>query len=662
MTTYRVFLLFWLLLAVFDQAFSFGGRLAPMKKVVKVYKEDEPDRKMAFIKFDNMSGIEDVEYLREDIPRALYSHFNNKDHTITVSTNELKPVWKQQAAYDEKVYPYYVEDATSSATAPLSGVETKTDSTASTPTDTSNNSSSAGGAAEQKKTEGFDSSKKYKENPQKLAEWMEENFKDGETFFFKRTEGDDQAKDKKVTFYMANKTNYYVDARNSDFDPKYLINDQKIKEFVIRDFDKETKTYEKVIFRESNRFLRRFRTVNQVMSIKNAKLDGIVSSLNEKNYDYALYGQIVQADVKSSTDEVVKSVLSGVLVKIFLVRAQSRQIELVYEKVINPFNIYNELSSIPAIVLASIQNKPMARDISFADNLGDSYIYLNDAFVGKTPLTLKSFPTGDYTLKIWNKDAELDYRSLLENKNLMVEQDDFGDEKRIYLKISETKNNPPIKFSLISNNSRGAMEVNVEGSESETKLYLDSKLTTVFQNKASLNLPTGDYFLSLNNDPQYQVVRILVPVKPNAIAKIHVNFEELKPIPLWQRQLFDHDRNYKMFGVLSGIFGLTTIGLWIYTKDLANQLNELDAKSQQNTRVYSDLTRKSSNTSIAYFTMFGLTILVAVLSIASRVAQVKQAEYTMGYGNNKNKLYQLEYVPINPSIKDKIDNIDRKKP
>ncbi len=186
-----------------------------------------------------------------------------------------------------------------------------------------------------------------------------------------------------VTYYIKKKKYDYIDAHINDnltqFTNQALYsiktNHLGLKYFFIKDTSKK-----------------QFLIEDKLYQLKKIAIEKFIKQISS---DYCIYGNY-KADS-----------IGGLELNIFLIYKHSKKISLVTKKKIKSNLFYESIKEITLEILSFIQEKPLVNvNLSVTSTPPGAYLYLNQVFIGKTPLHLTKIIKDNYEYKIWHPNAD----------------------------------------------------------------------------------------------------------------------------------------------------------------------------------------------------------------------------------------------------------------
>ena len=390
------------------------------------------------------------------------------------------------------------------------------------------------------------------------------------------------------------------------------------------------------LFIETNDYYRNLEVKNGVISVKTNTLPHLLEHLKNGNADFAVYGQLRQA------------ANSDIELKIFLIRTKDNSIELIYKKIMAPEKLFEEIAILPRLVLGSIQKRDVVNHIYFNSSLSDTFVYINNQFIGKTPLTIFSFPVGEYNFDLWHPDGDLDVkRSTKENKFVisnfsLTHSIELGDIVHRYkITIDSNLANSSNYFYFREKIDAGTLKVTTDKG-SNTVLHVNSELKEQFNNTTQFALPTGEHFLILSNE-HFETVQMLVPVKKDLITEVQVRLQPHREIPKWKKPLYNYDLNTKIFGGIGGTLFLATLINYLQYNDSILKRETLRQSGQIDTPAYDYINEKQFNEVVSLYTVGTLAAGSLLATLISRILHIKSNVSKISWEGEPRKSFKIKF-------------------
>lgn len=619
----------------------------------------------------------------EDLLRSLYLKFKGIPQ-ITVSTNDLITSWsKDVQSYSVKIYSNYVVEEPDSwvdkdtrehrkkdreeaekrkklfqtkEENQKSEDETKVkDQLEETNEDLSEEKKKQKqeevSKLKNKKLEDFTSEEMdyLSENVENLEKWKRKNFSNQtpvHEIAYKRDKWGE------TSFFFFKKGVEYVDARLPNFDESMLKKDDKIQEILIWDKDERTGKLEKVIYRETNRYKRNLKVQNSAIKVvRKMMLPQVIKHLREsERADFAVHAKLSSGKKRGQTK-----------IQVYLIRTASGEMELIYKNTFFISDLQKHVDQASSNLLASLQGVPLIKDIQFISDQKDAHVYLDDAYIGKTPLKI-NYPAGIYKFHFWKDNHDwdpsdtfrlnsdklmLDYvpsedaKDKLAHTNLWLCIDSRVSKDLVYLSFKEKEE---VKKS-------GYVYVQSYNPVPQSKIFLDNFLVGIFEKNVMFSAQRGERILSFV-PPGYRSIDGIVPVYSDFVSVVNVKY---LPTPNYE-QIEQRADMYKISSRVLALSGGFSFLLWFTSFLLANQswdkemlLKNIYTKKSIDTpspaaqmyqKYYDTFSTIQQASLYSSLSLFSLGVFFKILEIKTRVTPVYNP-------NRQNKNFKIRYVPVN---------------
>jgi len=424
-----------LVITLLCTAFSMAGRVKPPKKIYQIYATDKPQRTIAFMTFDNLNKSKTNIYGEIDIPKNIAFGLRYIK-TIQIGPGDVIPTFHNLNMYQTRVFKQPFNRKVQITTNIFK----------------------------------IDENKKKLKKPAIITNIDPSTnvfFSDlitNEAFVFSTT--NEVNGKKEVTSYSKNSNTLYNDPHLAGFS----LDDIKSNQQLMTNYKKSGKP-SKFVLQETNHFIRKFVVINSIHKSSYLNLSEI---LNQVKADYILFGNFYL-----SKNNLMK-------LKIYLINTHTRGLEMIFNKNIMPENLYEEISIVPHIILATIQHKRMIKSVAFHSRPRGAYIYLDNKFIGTTPFTQKLFPEGNYDFNLWYPGGEIDFsksfdthsasNSMVRKGFLLKKDNKWVIKKILYFRNLEHTTN---FFFIKKKPGMGKLHLSLE-KNSNANIYLNSKLIGFF--------------------------------------------------------------------------------------------------------------------------------------------------------------------------------------
>ena len=334
--------------------------------------------------------------------------------------------------------------------------------------------------------------------------------------------------------------------------------------------------------------------------------------IKEINSDYCIYG-----NYKGDS-------IGGLELNIFLIYKHSKKIHLVAKKKIKSSLFYESIKEITLEILSFIQKKPLVNaNLSITSTPPGAYLYLNEVFIGKTPLRLTSMIEGNYKYKIWHPNAD---SPKIEAESVNINP---KESKLIITKNNQKKSKLNFVFKLKKN--QGNLSMTTRNTK-KSDFYLNTHLVKKNTNTFSTNLKSGHYFIKVKEEA-YLPRWFKIDIHENQLLSIDFNLETKKK-DLWQDFFLNHSRNNKVFATLSMISFGALIFSFSQSLELQDQLQpSIKNNYQSSTQYFNTLEDQlnfyqqlSSSLIITSLTSFTIAILSKIFKIQKDNTKIETIE------------------------------------
>ena len=188
--------------------------------------------------------------------------------------------------------------------------------------------------------------------------------------------------------------------------------------------------------------------LNFILKHNQKKIKGLFSELSKNKMDFAIIGSF-----KTTQKNALK-------LSILMINRGEQTITEIYNTIVKPEDLFQELIILPELILSKIQEKQVVSRLKFSSKPPGAFIYLDNVYQGRTPFTLNSYPHGLSSFKIWHPEGIIDTRSS-PNSNILLSERYIND--RLFnrntnqvevtryfshLKINKDLNDKEIKFKI----------------------------------------------------------------------------------------------------------------------------------------------------------------------------------------------------------------------
>ena len=377
---------------------------------------------------------------------------------------------------------------------------------------------------------------------------------------------------------------------------------------------------------ETNDYYREFVMENTLISIKTNTLPNILSHVNKKGADFAVYGQLHEAGRKK------------IELRLFFIKTKKREFKLIYKRLVSPENLYQEMAVLPGIILGIIQERKIVNNILFDSNLKNTYVYINELYVGKTPLTIFSFPQGKYSFNLWNAKGEFDVKKNQEKESFIVDNfslnNKYGTNTIIIDSNLDFSSN---YFHFKERTDTGKIKITTDKG-SNTVLHVNSILEEKFDSNASLTLPIGQHFLILSNE-NFQLSKMLVPIKKDTITEVNIRMRPISKPSKW-----DHSLGTKIFATVGATLGLATVINYLVYGDSLIKRDTIRYSGQINSPAYNYFNQKQANEVVSLYTLGGLALGNIIFAFISRILDIKSNVSKIYWEGEPNRYFKIKFV------------------
>ncbi|HBE02379.1 MAG: hypothetical protein A2096_01785 [Spirochaetes bacterium GWF1_41_5] len=235
--------------------------------------------------------------------------------------------------------------------------------------------------------------------------------------------------------------------------------------------------------------------------------------------------------------------------RIYLYEQRDQSIRLLWNFTSPPLYIFENLSEVKYHILSGLQHIPLSGSLTFSSEPPDVYVYINNIFLGRTPLILPCYPAGDYSLRLWLENYELK-KKLSPDAGSASELKKQNSEIRLTLSASQSYSN---HFHMEKTAGKGEFLIKTVNTPAD--IHINSDLTAHAVTNVSGEMESGLHFLKISAS-NYITAWTLFPVRENERTDIAVRLKSSR-VSLLARLLFNHRANAMLFFnaglVLSGI-------------------------------------------------------------------------------------------------------------
>lgn len=423
-----------------------------------------------------------------------------------------------------------------------------------------------------------------------------------------------------------------------------------------------------MVFAESNGYVRTLEVVNQIWEGKNIAV-GDVLAMNGSDY-------LVTGDMKALPE-------NHLLLSLYLFNQRKGWVKQIFKKDLVPERWYEETATVPQIILAEIQGRDIATNITFTSSPPGAFVYFNEQYIGATPFTLVAWPAGDYRVRLWHANGFFDgagTREYLSTNFATPSAWVFSNRHELTSIHLEKKFSGTTQHALfLRDNRAGTFRLAVKGPPAD--LYLNSQLIAVRTNAWEDRLETGSYFLELRvpkkapengtngltnlaalatltnqsprpNDarvsnqsaveegPLYGKKLIRLQIKHEALTDLSVLLKPLPPPSPLGRFLFDHYRNTKIFLILT--MTLTAAGSYAFYRYLSYD-DKFRAASAQGSGAASFYNSQANYWRYWALGVGGGAAGAGILTLISRILDVTSTEIRIETDYNHSPDVQFRY-------------------
>lgn len=682
------YLSIFLTLLFIASTFSCAGRPNPLIKEERIYQTDKTSRKLMFIEFKNNTGKPENNYLKKSIPQTLYRDLKGNKR-IKIPENDLILSWNNFNSFITHTYTHSLSNGRMHITPsneipnlPVYFVETNVISEKEFQViyrlGASNVKYINARFDKRYKLEEF--SKLNQNNPHYIEQFeifdtnmiisnerlftnvdvivsvnsnFKTNFESETVTSFIQTnveisiETNTTNLSTNITYVQTNFTNssrqvvtnttnlleMYVTNYSTNYKTVYQTNYE-----IATNVSTNTKTNTNVsLFVETDNYYRQLDVHPQVAITKTNTLVQILNYANQQGADFAVFGQLNKAEG------------NFIQLRVFLIKTYKSTVELIYDKKIASHKMFEGVAVLPGVVLSAIQLLKGVANISFDSSLPDTYVYIEDQFVGKTPMTLFVYPEGKYSLSLWHPQGEIDIEKTLK-KNRLV-SNNFLLKKRVIRKkttyhhtinIDSNLDNSTNYFYFKKKEDTGIINI-VTDKGSNTVLHIDAKLSEEFDTNAQIELATGQHFLVLSNK-NYELLKMLVPVKKDTITDVNVMLKPKKIIPEWKRPSLNYALNKQIFGAIGATLFFAAIINGILYNDSIVKREALRQSGQINTPAYDYYNQKQFDEVVSLYTVGSLSLLSLVTSLTFRILEVKDNVTPLLWEGSRDKYFKIKFI------------------
>lgn len=360
---------------------------------------------------------------------------------------------------------------------------------------------------------------------------------------------------------------------------------------------------------EGNYYLPEVSDEKKKLSVESSlyQIDGVESLaelLDDKAVDYFIYGTYSQISRRNF------------LLSVYLIYPSKRLVGHVISKKLEVSSLREDLQEVPVAILAFIQGKKVIENVNFKSASKGGLLYLDNVFSGTLPVKINKLVEGEYNFRVWHPTksyALLDDRKE-EKENLLIDEDDLE-----------------IDFQSSERLKWGELDVQITNSVS-ADFYLEGVLKGADTTSYQSVLPEGNYVLKVSRT-NFNTLYIELPIESSATTQLYFSFEPKKEKKLWEKRLFNHDRNARIFAALGFIAAGATMASYMETLDREDRLRSVEKKIEDNyygtqsrdaLDQYVNQIRKDYDTALAISAslFFGVTVpmfLIATISYSLNI-------------------------------------------
>jgi len=538
--------------------FSFAGKIPPPQKDLIVSYKDKPDRSVGFISFDNLSDNTNHDYLKTEIPRTIALQLKNKKY-IHISSNHLFPD-VQYGIYAKKVFSNYISRiSVRTNKIYLKSISNLLDETnflkriGSFSTNSSNFSNALlqytritndiipAATASNREPVSNQPFYIYTNITTNVSKRTNEYYYDVLTNSGFVTAKTNIITNRKKTYtsytaYLYKSNINYISPAVSNFSSTVLSNYHYVMT------NKLYAEYPGVyILEEHSNFIRKFKIDNRIYTGSNYFLERMLSEIKA---DYVIYGSFKTGH------------FNQIFLEVYLVNKRLNSVENIFRKNIRPAFLTEEIAVIPKIILAAIRRQQLVTNITFTSTPSGAYVYIDNNFIGNTPLTMEAYPEGVYDIRLWLPDGEMDLTNTLPvlhdtqagvvtNSNLIVsrKKNRFNLEKIIF---NSSLSGCDFKFKQITETGFYSLKIT---NKMKGDIYINSTLIKPQTNFVRGELKCGSYFLNISGS-NIKTRRIELPVRQDKMTVVTTALYDKSSRSLTYQKIFNHKRNSIIWGGL----------------------------------------------------------------------------------------------------------------
>ncbi len=615
-----------------------AGKPPPITKVERIYQTDKSFRKLTFIEFDNYTGKEENDYLKKTIPRTIYGVLKDNKR-IQIQKEDLIPEWKNLSKLRSNNYVYTISNgltnvsSTNRPNLPIYFVNTNF---------ITNNEFHVAylyGFSNTRYINARFDKKFFKEQFSVLNATNEIFLNEYQPFTSDLIESNEvlltnytivSSVEKIITTNNKVITNFQSsiisNTNTTEITTNIFTNIQNNDEIEVTFQTNFTTNLELSLLFETNDYYRQFVMENRLVSFNTNTLPNMLDYLERKGSDFAIYGQLHKAENKK------------IKLKLFFIKTKKGQIKLIYEKIISPVKLFEEIATLPGVVLGVLQERKVVTNIYLDSNLKNTYVYIDDIYVGKTPLTIYSFPTGKYSFDLWNAKGEFDFEKNQEKRkfksnNFFLSSTDESSTIVINSNLAYSSN----YFYFKQRTDTGIVKITTDQGTNSI-LHVNSVLEEKFDSNTQLVLPVGKHFFILSNK-NFQLSKMLIPVKKNTITEVNIKMRPILNKPQW-----DHSLSTLIFASVGATFALATMANYLVYSDSIIKRDTLRYSGQLDSPAYNYYNDKQAGEIISLYSLGGLAVANIIVAFISRILEVKSNVSKIYWEGYPSKYFKIKFV------------------
>ena len=300
-------------------------------------------------------------------------------------------------------------------------------------------------------------------------------------------------------------------------------------------------------------------------------------------------------DIFAKIDKQLGEIIEkDILVKIFIIEKRANTIEYLFSYPISLYRLYSEMNNVSKLIIAKLNDQALQKNNTYTSDPPGAFLYIDDQFVGETPLTLPLQVNGEHRYQIHFENYYLkDFKSelsLISNESIETQKNHFSNQNTVIIDVD--KSNTKTHFRLHKHKRSGQLNLKIKD-DVATDLYLGPIILKGNTRYYRGNLPIGNYYLiaketkhtlSINETNRYKR-QFQIEIKEKKKLDLEFNMT-LPQTNYWKEFFFDHGRNTQIFGAISLLTGSIGAYYTLHGLSFRDQLVQARREGTLATEVY----------------------------------------------------------------------------